>query len=100
MFEIKNLLNFFDSAVATYWGITIYDLIPQFLKGIEITTVDTSIRVCFALVGLIYAFARLVTYVVMSRLNSRYRELEIQEKENENKIEFYEKFNKEFKIEK
>lgn len=100
MNEFKNLLKIFDSICVTYWGFTIYDLIPQIFGGFTISTFDDTIKICFAFVGLIYAFARLVTYVVMSRLNSRYRELEIQEKENENKIEFYEKFNKEFNKEK
>lgn len=93
MNEIKDILNWLDYVVATFWGITVYDILPQIGTGELIGSIDGVIKTLFALVGLIYAAARLVTYVVMSRLNSKYREQEIIEKENAN---FYKKFNKEF----
>jgi len=97
MNEIKEFFNYLDYVVATFWGITVYDILPQIGTAQLIGSVDGIIKTLFALVGLVYACARLVTYVVMSRLNRRYREQEIIEKENAN---FYHKFNEEFLKEK
>lgn len=93
MNELKDLFNYLDYVVATFWGITVYDILPQIGTGELINSIDGVIKTLFALVGLIYAVARLVTYIVMSRLNSKYREQEIIEKENSN---FYNKFHEEF----
>ena len=93
MNELKDIFTYLDYVAASFWGITLYDVLPQIGTGTLITSFDGVIKTLFALVGLIYAFARLVTYIVMSRLNKRYREQEIIEKENSN---FYHKFNDEF----
>ena len=93
MNELKEFFNYLDYVVGTFWGITVYDILPQIGTNTLITSFDGVIKTLFALVGLIYACARLFTYIVMSRLNKRYREQEIIEKENNN---FYHKFNDEF----
>ena len=93
MNELKDIFTYLDYVAASFWGITLYDVLPQIGTGTLITSFDGVIKTLFALVGLIYAFARLVTYIVMSRLNKKYREQEIIEKENAN---FYKKFNNEF----
>ena len=93
MNELKDIFTYLDYVAASFWGITLYDVLPQIGTGTLITSFDGVIKTLFALVGLIYACARLVTYIVMSRLNKRYREQEIIEKENNN---FYHKFNDEF----
>ena len=97
MNELKDIFTYLDYVAASFWGITLYDVLPQIGTGTLITSFDGVIKTLFALVGLIYAFARLVTYIVMSRLNKKYREQEIIEKENAN---FYKKFNNEFLKEK
>lgn len=93
MNELKEFFNYLDYIVGTFWGITVYDILPKIGTGTFIDSFDGVIKTLFALVGLIYACARLITYIIMSRLNKRYREQEIIEKENAN---FYHKFNDEF----
>ncbi len=93
MNEIKDIFTYLDYVAATFWGITLYDIIPQIGTGQLIDSIDGWIKTLFAVVGLIYACARLTTYIVMSRLNKKYREQEIIEKETNN---FYKKFNNEF----
>jgi hypothetical protein len=93
MNKIKEFFNYLDYLVGTFWGITVYDLLPQIGTGTLISSFDGVVKTLFALIGLMYACARLITYIIMSRLNKRYREQEIIEKENSN---FYHKFNDEF----
>lgn len=81
MNELKEFFNYLDYVVGTFWGITVYDILPQIGTGTLIDSFDGVIKTLFALVGLIYACARLVTYIIMSRLNAKYREQEIFEKQ-------------------
>lgn len=93
MNEIKDFFNFLDYVVFTFWGITVYDVLPAIGTGNLINSIDGTIKFLFALVGLIYAIVRLINFIVMARLNKKYREQEIIEKENAN---FNKKFYNEF----
>lgn len=93
MNEIKEFFNYVDYVVATFWGITLYDIAPYLGSGALMSSVDGIVKFLFALVGLIYAIARLINFITMARLNKKFREQEIIEKENSN---FYKKFNDEF----
>lgn len=93
MEEIKGFFGYLDYVAATFWGITIYDILPYIGTSNLISSVDNAVKFLFALVGLIYAIARLIHFIIMARLNRKYREQEIIEKENAN---FYKKFHDEF----
>lgn len=93
MNQIREFFAILDYIAVTVWGFTVYDILPLVTSTDFLTTTDGIIKTLLAFVGLIYLSARTTTYIIMSRLNKRYREQEIIEKENAN---FYRKFNNEF----
>jgi hypothetical protein len=97
MQQFREVLNFVDLIVGSFWGVTIVEIIPIISSGstMVFTQVDDVIKITFAFVGLIYALVRLIHFAKISKLNRDYREQEIIEKKNTN---FYKKWEKEFKI--
>ena len=105
MNEIKEFFHYLDYVVATFWGITVYDILPQIGTVKLMDSVDGVTRTLFAIVGLIYFCARLVNYVIVSRIKAKLLEEDLIDKHNKNQfssghIDFYNKFNKEFNKEK
>jgi hypothetical protein len=86
MQQLKEVLNFVDLIVGSFWGVTIVEIIPIISSGstMVFTQVDDVIKITFAFVGLIYALVRLIHFAKISKLNRDYREQEIIEKQNDN----------------
>lgn len=99
MQQIRDFLNFLDFTFATLWGYTLIDILPHLSTTYIFSSLDNIIKSLFALVGLIYAIVRCYFYYMKGvRENARAileeRKME-QEIENQ-KAEFYKKFNNEF----
>jgi len=85
MASLKAIINFFDVLFFTIWGFTVIDIAPLLLVkgGYDVFgSVDTSIKVASAFVGLVYFIFRIYFYVHKSKNDvllqkQQIRELEI-----------------------
>lgn len=95
MHQIKDILNYMDMIVGTFWGFTLLELVPLLSTGTTIvfTQLDNVIKILFAFVGLIYTIIRMLHFIKKSKQDLLYREQEIIEKQNAN---FRKKWNDEF----
>ena len=88
MHTIKEILNFLDLTIATFWGFTIIDLSSSIVGGgFVLSTIDNVIKVLFALVGLVYTVIRMRHFYLKSEIDRliRKEELEVLERENNKK---------------
>jgi len=85
MHTIKEILNFFDLTIATFWGFTVIDLVGSVTTGSFVfTTIDNVIKVLFALVGLIYTIIRMHHFYHKSLIDRLIRKEELEKLEREN----------------
>jgi uncharacterized membrane protein YecN with MAPEG domain len=88
MQQIREFLNFLDYIVATFWGITVVELIPILASnGLSLdimTSLSDLIKLLFSVAGLIYLFFRIIHYVRMSKINVAIRKQELKKLEREN----------------
>ena len=95
MVKIKSFLIGFDYLSLSLSGYTTIDLIQLAISGNNIlSTFDGFVKLLLSIAGLVYLVVRIVHSIKMNRLNQRYREQEVIEKESHNK--FNRRFNKEF----
>ena len=97
MQQVRDFFNFLDYIVATFWGITLIEIIPIIVSN-GITTgimsnLSELIKILFAVAGLIYLIFRLVHFIRMSKINVAIRREELRKIEREN---FPSKWNDEF----
>lgn len=86
MQTIKEILNFLDLTMATFWGFTIIDLASSLTTGgFVFSTIDNIIKVLFALVGLIYTIIRMHHFYHKSLIDRLIRKEELEKLERENK---------------
>lgn len=70
------------------------DLIQMAISGNNfLATFDGFVKMLLSIAGLVYLVVRITHTIKMNKLNQRYREEEIKEKQNDN---FYKRFNKDF----
>lgn len=85
MQTIKEILNFLDLTIATFWGFTVIDLASSLTAGgFVFTTIDNIIKVLFALVGLIYTIIRMHHFYLKSKIDRLIRKEELEKLEREN----------------
>jgi hypothetical protein len=98
MHQVKEFLNFLDYIVATFWGITVVEVVPILAtNGLSIdimTSLSDLVKFLFSIAGLIYLVFRLIHFIRMSKINIEIRKEELYEKQNAN---FNSKFKNEFK---
>lgn len=99
MQQIRDFLNFADYIFATLWGYTLIDLIPHLSTAYVFSSIDNIIKSLFALVGLIYASVRCYFYYkrgVRANALSILQEKKLAQEIENNRVDFYKKFNNEF----
>ena len=99
MQQIKNIFNCLDYIVSLWWGLTLMDILPLLSSGYVFSSLDNIIKSLFALVGLIYAIVRCYFYYMKGvRENARaiLEEKKMEQEIENQKAEFYKKFNNEF----
>jgi len=85
MQTVKEILNFLDLTIATFWGFTIIDLATSLTAGSFVfTTIDNIIKVLFALVGLVYTVIRMHHFYHKSVIDRLIRKEELEKLEREN----------------
>jgi hypothetical protein len=87
MGSLKAIINFFDIFFITIWGFTVIDIMPLLVVkgGYDIfNSVDSSIKVASAFVGLIYFSCRIYFYVHKSKNEVLIQKQQIREMEIKN----------------
>jgi hypothetical protein len=89
MQQVREFLNFLDYIVATFWGITVVEVIPILASNglsFEILgSLSDLIKFLFSIAGLVYLVFRIIHYVRISKINVLIRQQELKKLENENK---------------
>ena len=97
MQQLKDFFNFIDYIVATFWGITLVEIVPVLAaNGIMhglMSSVSELISTLFAFAGLVYLVVRLIHYIRMSKINLAIRKEDLKKIESDN---FKAKWNHEF----
>jgi uncharacterized membrane protein len=88
MQHLKDFFNFIDYIVATFWGITLVEIVPVLASnGIMhglMSSFSELISTLFAFAGLIYLVVRLIHYIRMSKINVAIRKEELKKIESDN----------------
>jgi len=87
MASLKSIINFFDVLFITIWGFTVIDIAPLLLVkgGYDVFgSVDDSIKVASAFVGLIYLGVRTYVYFHKSKNEMLIQKQQIRELEIKN----------------
>lgn len=87
MASLKAIINFLDVLFITIWGFTVIDIAPLLLVkgGYDIFgSVDATIKVASAFVGLIYFVFRIYFYVQKSKMDMLLQKQQIRELEIKN----------------
>jgi hypothetical protein len=97
MHQVREFLNFLDYVVATFWGITVAEVVPLIAAdGLSISILSSLsdlIKVLFSIAGLIYLIFRLLHFVKMSKVNVSIRKEELRKIERENfKYKWHDEF--------
>ena len=88
MQQVKDVLNFIDILLGTFWSYMIIDIIPilAYSPTVILSDVDNIIKILFSLAGLVYLIFRIINYWHMSKLLREIKQLEIYRLKNENLI--------------
>lgn len=85
MVKIKTFILGFDCFWLSVSGYSIVDIIGTFISGnLALSGIDNFIKLLFSMAGLIYLLVRIYNTIMMSKLERRYKEQEIIEKQNAN----------------
>ncbi|MEA1848935.1 hypothetical protein U9K52_08435 [Chryseobacterium sp. MHB01] len=84
MQAIKSFINLMDYVVATFWGLTVYDIVGVLFAGNSIANLDGIIKILFAIVGLFYSCVRLYDFWHKSKIERKIKSEELEKITREN----------------
>lgn len=102
MHHVRTFINFLDIVVGTFWGMTLYEVIPLFTSGsstIVFTQADNIMKFVLSFLGAVYLVFRIHNYYHMSRIDRDLKAIELiykQEELSKRDLKFLKKFYEEF----